>query len=64
MFDPEFSTMPDQPNPLATPSSQDRDRHVTEPEIHQDLLDPDGAAEAGTPGRDENAPGFIKPAAT
>ena len=56
--------MPDQPNPPATPSSQDRDRHVTEPEIHQDLLDPDGAAEAGTPGRDENALGFIKPAAT
>ena len=50
-------------SPASTPP-QDRDRHVAEPEIHQDLLDPDGAAEAGTPGRDENAPGFIKPAAT
>lgn len=53
--------MSDQPtSPAATPS-QKKDRHVTEPEIHQDLLDPDGAPEAGQPGRDENAPGFIKP---
>lgn len=47
-------------SPASTPP-QDRDLHVTEPEIHQDLLDPDGAPEAGTPGQDENAPGFIKP---
>ena len=56
--------MPDRPNPPTAPSPTDKDRHVTEPEIHQDLLDPDGAPEAGTPGRDENAPGFIKPGAT
>lgn len=57
--------MPDPSHPPAAPRPQDRrqDRHVTEPEIHQDLLDPDGAEEAGTPGRDENAPGFVKPAA-
>lgn len=54
--------MPDPSDSPARPL-QHRDRHVTEPEIHQDLLDPDGAPEAGTPGKDENAPGFIKPVA-
>ena len=52
--------MPENP---ATPAKSARDdkRHVMEPEVHQDLLDPDGAPDAGKPGSDENAPGFIKP---
>jgi hypothetical protein len=52
--------MPDHPTKSADAKPDDK-RHVMEPEIHQDLLDPDGAPDAGTPGSDENAPGFIKP---
>ena len=55
--------MTDSTTPTPVPSPKNEDRHVMEPEIHQDLLDPDGAAtsDAGVPGQDENAPGFLKP---
>jgi hypothetical protein len=49
-------------NPVSpAKSAPDDRRHVMEPEVHPDLLSADAAPEAGKPGNDENAPGFIKP---
>jgi hypothetical protein len=52
--------MPTNPVNPAKSAPDDR-RHVMEPEVHPELRGADVAPDAGKPGSDENAAGFVKP---